>query len=428
MARRAKSRGNKSRSRIKSANKRKDASLARGSSTRSNDPGTGTDEDSKGQSKARTAVHAKKMRSEEDNREQHFRDLRRQIREIFIEKKGSAREFDLSEAYALSRVTLGDYVTLDWQHALEIEKLKIDLWNYAEDESRQRPLNIMMLAEPGSGKSHFIKCLTKELGTQVGSVIFNMTAMRDLDDLTMPLDKVRNLKVNDKLPLLFLDEFDSEESNYPILLPLLWDGELQVGHRDLKVGKAIIILAGSGAKIQRTIKASKGMREEISNGATKLADLLSRINGGELMIPGLEELDETRDRDRRADKVCISIALLSHRFRHKRLEAICWPLLSFIAKTKFRYEVRSIAHLIDRIPSDAIRDGMLRAKDLRLPLDKVEALKAHSLAYHIVAEDGPASVVSFWEKLQNKKDFFVKFERKVSRHRALGQRLFLPDT
>ena len=79
------------------------------------------------------------------------------------------------------------------------------------------------------------------------------------DDFTKPLDAVRNLKVNDKLPLLFLDEFDCDDRNYPILLPLLWDGELQVGQRDLKVGKVVIILGGLTKK--KTLKRPQKLAE-----------------------------------------------------------------------------------------------------------------------------------------------------------------------
>ena len=50
------------------------------------------------------------------------------------------------------------------------------------------------------------------------------------------MDAVRNFKVLDKMPILFPDEFDSDPSKYALLLPLLWDGEVHVGHRDLKTG------------------------------------------------------------------------------------------------------------------------------------------------------------------------------------------------
>jgi len=45
------------------------------------------------------------------------------------------------------------------------------------------------------------------------------------------LDRARNEAVESRTPLLFLDEFDSFPSkNYPLLLPLMWDGRLSLGN------------------------------------------------------------------------------------------------------------------------------------------------------------------------------------------------------
>jgi hypothetical protein len=55
-------------------------------------------------------------------------------------------------------------------------------------------------------------------------VTANMPSIRDIDDLLGPLDEVRNLKAEGKLPVLFLDEFDSDDQHYPLLPPLLWTG------------------------------------------------------------------------------------------------------------------------------------------------------------------------------------------------------------
>ncbi len=169
------------------------------------------------------------------------------------------------------------------------------------------------------------------------------------ENLAYPLDAARNLKVQDHLPLLFLDEFDSNPDNYGRLLPLLWDGDMHVGHRDLKLGKVVIVLAGSKSDLPTIINAARSMQTEVDNEtpSSKLVDLLSRINGGELVIPRLDDVKEGRDR--RIDKICIAIGLLKQRFGDQ-LESEPRSLLRFIATTRFRYGVRSIVHLIDVIP------------------------------------------------------------------------------
>ena len=342
-----------------------------------------------------------------DKQKNQFTKAIEEISNSIVTDKSPKNDIDISEYYALSKKTLSKYVTLDWQHRGDINKIKESIKNYAQDSGRKRPWNIMMQAEPGSGKSHFIKSLAKDMiNFDIKEVNFNMANLQRIEDFVQPLDAVRNIKVNDKLPLLFLDEFDSNHNNYSILLPLLWDGELQVGHRDLKVGKVVIILAGSGSNIENLMKASKGMQKGIETNGTKLVDLLSRINGGEIAIPGLDEIKEGRNR--RVDKVCISIALLANRFGSD-LNQIPWALLSFIAQSEFRYGVRSIAHFIDLIPSSSKDERVLKLSEIHLPLNTVSALKGSSLAFHIIDEDGPASVVELWKKLKESKAL-VKFK------------------
>jgi hypothetical protein len=240
----------------------------------------------------------------------------------------------------------------------------------------------------------------------VSAVTFNMASLESVDDFIQPLEEVRNVKVVDKIPLLFLDEFDSDPRNYSLLLPLLWDGELSVGQRRLRIGKVVTILAGSGGAISAVMKNAKSMRPEADDNVGKLPDLLSRINGGELTIPNLDEV--SANRDRRVDKICLTIALLSQRF--DKLNSVPWAFLKFIAETKFRYGVRSISHLIDLIPSQDPNKDVLAVSELQLPLGSAKALKGSSLAFHLVAEDGPAAIIETWKNAKAS-DVLVKFSK-----------------
>jgi hypothetical protein len=324
-----------------------------------------------------------------------YETARSAIASAILSEKPPTKEVDLSKRYLLSTRLLGDYVTLDWKHCQDILKILRTIRDYAEDRTRRRPLNIIMRAEPGSGKSHLVQCIAGKLDSQHASAVnFNMASLQSIEDLVQPLDAVRNLKVIDSLPILFLDEFDSDSGKYPLLLPLMWDGELHIGHRDLKLGKLVIVLAGSGQKIETTMKTAKGMQPTPPVEDSKLVDLLSRINGGELEIPPLDVVDKSRDN--RIDKACLTISLLQRRFGNS-LSLIPWCLLRFVVKSKFRYGVRSIAHLIDLVsPPDDGSDSLL-LKHVALPLNSVEQLRESSLAYHVFSEDGPAAIVDQWK-------------------------------
>lgn len=320
-------------------------------------------------------------------------------------------EVDIHKQFQLSRQTLGEYVTLDWDHRREIESVINTIQSYSEDFTKTRPLNIIMIAEPGLGKSHFIKCLAKKMkNIGISEVSFNMATIQNINDLIQPIEAVRNLKVVDHLPLLFFDEIDSDPQNYALLLPLMWDGEIHLGQRDLKLGKVVLIMAASDPGIKKVMKSAKSMQSEfeaIQDNQKKMVDLLSRINGGVIEIPQLDIA--TKSRDRRIDKVCLSISLLQRKFG-SYLERVPWALLRFIAISKFRYGVRSIAHLIDLIPGNVEIEETLELNNCSLPLDDEKEIKKSSLAYHLIAEEGPETIVEFWEEISECKTL-IRFER-----------------
>lgn len=309
-------------------------------------------------------------------------------------------------AVAESESLLSGYATLDDRHRGEIQKLIKEIKAYLRDETRKRPFNALMIAAPGAGKSHFIRQLANAMGDErVQAVTFNMATMQSPDDMAQPIDELRNLKVNDRFPLLFLDEFDSDPSRYPALLPLLWDGELQISHRDLKLGKAVIVLAGSNPDLPKVMDEAAKMRLENDNTegfvpASKLVDLLSRISGGVIAIPDLDLRSDNRDR--RVDKVCVAVALMKNRFG-KDLKEIPRSILTFIAQTRFRYGVRSIAHLIDVIESNAIKNDRLKAEALGLPITSEKALQESNLKLHLVDKDRGFGIVNRWNLLSKDK-------------------------
>jgi len=195
-----------------------------------------------------------------------------------------------------------------------------------------------------------------------------MTNFQSVNDLLYPLEAVRNLKVKDKLPILFLDEIDSNNSHFASLLPLLWDGEMFVGGRNINIGKVVIIMA---------ISDEKKIQDKNIN---KLDDFLSRINGGFIRLPPLDPTDEHDGRF--ADKVCIALSLLERRYG-ENIKYAPWNIISFIGKTEFKYGVRSIAYIIDQF-SDMDKYGKLNNPPSFLNfLSDKQKLKETGFRYHI---------------------------------------------
>jgi hypothetical protein len=305
-----------------------------------------------------------------------------------------------------SLIALPGYATLHERHTLDIGRVTNEIYSYFTDATRTRPLNCLMLASPGSGKSHFIDCIAKKLShLRLVATTFNMASMASVADFARPLDEVRNTKVDDKVPLLFLDEFDATPNNYSLLLPLLWDGALSIGPRHLKLGKVVIVLAGSSASLPSTLKQAKGMRSEVQLSADttqKLIDLFSRINGPVVNIPSLGRGGEGT---RPMDKVVIAVQLLKRRFGSD-LKRVPFAFLRFIAKAQFRYDVRSITSLIDLIKSNVENNKIVIDESTLPALASVDDLRNSSLAYHLVDEEDAAhGIIQLWTECKTSTHF-----------------------
>ena len=309
----------------------------------------------------------------------------------------------LAFSYASLEI-LPDYATLDYQHVESVQRVLRDIRYYLADPSLGRPLNFLLLASPGSGKSQLIKSIAKKLGgDRVGYVSFNMATMEAKGDFGGVLDVARNVAIDDKLPLVFLDECDSHDEHIPLLLPLLWDGELDVGHRDLRIGRSIFFLAGSRPELRtklesaREMAAPRAFESDDSKSGAKWVDLFSRINGTVVKVPSLGDPDE----DRAPDKIVIAMQLLRRRFGS--CQTVPWALLKFIAKAHFRYDVRSIAMLVDLISLQGtesaatlteLTDNHLK----RLPLNGIDELAASPLASHLIDMQGSDGLTKLWSR------------------------------
>jgi len=320
--------------------------------------------------------------------------LKRSIQSSANDKLSPMDKYALSLTWQSSISTIPGYATLHETHVKDIESLITAISQYADDKTKHRPLNFLLLASPGSGKSHLVDCVTSQLSHyKVASHSFNMASMLSPEDLVAPLDEVRNSKVADNLPLLFLDEFDSAPSNYGLLLPLLWDGTLTLRQRHLKLGRMIVVLAGSSPLLPQALAEARTMRSGLQADLgpnAKMLDLMSRINGAVLTVPALESNDEARQ----LDKVVIAVQLIARRF--PAVQAIALGILRMISHTHFRYDVRSISHFIDQLSPPSGR--ALTCAHAPASLGDVNDFRQSSLIYHIIDDiDNAHGVVSKWK-------------------------------
>jgi hypothetical protein len=85
------------------------------------------------------------------------------------------------------------------------------------------------------------------------------------------------------------------------------------------------------------------------------------------------------------------------------MQAVPRSLLRFIAETRFRYGVRSIAHLIDLIGTHTSRNKGLKQAKLGLPFANESALQQSSLKLHLLDKDQGFGIVNRWKEFSKDK-------------------------
>ena len=296
-------------------------------------------------------------------------------------------------ACTLAGSTLEGYATLDETLIREIESFVSSLQAYIDDRSAKRPHGTLLMASPGSGKSHFVACIANRLReSNVSFIPLNMASMSRNTDLVRPLDEARNVKADNGVPLIFFDEIDSAPGNFSLLLPLLWDGVLTVEGRDLRLNKGIVVMSGSGRALSQALERAQDMQEDLPlppNSPPKFADFLSRIGGGILRIPKV-----SGDPSRIVDKVVIAAHLMRRKFPKLLLAPL--SLFRFVAKATLRFDVRSLGQLVELIPY-AEDTTVLSREALGLPFGSADELRNSSIVYHLIDDENQAQgLVDLW--------------------------------
>ena len=189
---------------------------------------------------------------------------------------------------ALSRVPMakyGSFTTADREEIERINSLRNLIVAYRNNVEDQNPLSIAVFGPPGSGKSFAIKQLSKELfGSEMSKMEFNLSQMQSIKELHVALHMVRDASVRGKIPLVFWDEFDSQNLKWlkEFLAPMQ-DAEFTEGSIKHPLGKAIFVFAGGIYASLEKFNQKKGdfvsEKDGITFGNLKGPDFVSRLRG-----------------------------------------------------------------------------------------------------------------------------------------------------
>ena len=149
-----------------------------------------------------------------------------------------------------------------------------------------RPLNILITAPPGTGKSFFVKNALRETSSagKLQLIEINATQLQQPSDLFIQLRRVTSQIAEYGKGLLFLDEADTQLPNgdylFSHLLGPMWDGEYHTDGITLTMKRVVWFFAASTEATYEKFRAAIEKR-------AKATDFLSRLYL-KYTLPGLD--------------------------------------------------------------------------------------------------------------------------------------------
>ena len=170
---------------------------------------------------------------------------------------------------------LGDFILTDVKQRRVLRGFRDVINRYVLGSGRTRPLNCVVAAPPGSGKSFLVGEIGKTTDCEVIEV--NCAQVSSPEDFAESVSQVQNVAPN-RSPLLFLDEADTDQKLYAQMLTPLWESKIRVrGQLRQWRARCVNILVVSKLKTVEEFR-SHLLAEEVRK-TSKSADLLSRLNG-----------------------------------------------------------------------------------------------------------------------------------------------------
>ena len=257
-----------------------------------------------------------------------------------------------------------------------IESLLAALEGFVTRPTSNRPFNILISAEPGSGKSYFAQCLSRELAARSAKagtgfsrhplVETNLSVAEGIEKAEATLhdmySDIRDQRALGKVPIVLLDEFDSflhvqstgqsatpdvMDQLFARLLVPLWDGAFTVNGRYRRLGGFVLLVVVSTAKFAERLKVGEG----------KARDFSTRIDV-RLRLPSLGEFEEN---ERFEAQARIAVAMIKKHFG-SQVARVELAALDAVARAQFSGKNRGIDQLI--MMSRTPEAGIFRISDL----------------------------------------------------------------
>lgn len=345
---------------------------------------------------------------------------------------GQARKVALSGPQELGNIPyarFGKLFTVDRSEIESLRSIQHLIMDYEAKPSPSRPLSIAVFGTPGSGKSFATKQIaTAIFGKDEPVLEFNLSQFHDTEELTFAFHQVRDKVLEGRTPIVFWDEFDSEDLKWlRYLLAPMQDGRFMEGQINHPIGKCIFVFAGGTSFDMASFVPTKEEPERYKDfKRIKGPDFVSRLSGY-LNVLGpnkrrkydRETKNWVDDQDppdiyfpvRRALLLRVSLGLC----KDEKLDIDKGLLTAFLEIDKYKHGSRSIeaiASLSRRYVSRGFRRSDLPPADqmsLHVDYDRFMGLVNRDLSFKLKSESLAPAIHNYYRQLCNKEGKPVKY-------------------
>ncbi len=163
-----------------------------------------------------------------------------------------ALEGDAEACRGMPVERMGAWASVDRTEIESMRSVRNIIREYLAQTRRARPLSLAVFGPPGAGKSFAIKQMAREWtvgGAKMTVLEFNLSQFASASALPAALQRVRDCAVEQSLPLVFWDEFDTALDGRPLgwlsqFLAPMQDGAFVEDGVVRPIGPAIFIFAG----------------------------------------------------------------------------------------------------------------------------------------------------------------------------------------